>query len=136
MEKTIKQARNQLMHQNLPTPQDHFQHNLCCVLQMHVDHEELTEEQSEKEDQNKDWDKIPNNEEEKDSQSIGDNPHEAQTKSSNPAQTGANIKKKVIFTGHASTKPTLGSLVTCHYVSKKPDGSQLDNTYQRNRPYS
>ena len=135
--KTIEQARGQLMYQNLPTPQDHFQHNLCCILQMHVDHEELKEEQSEKEDGNEDWDKISNNdEEEEDKPSIGNNTFEAQVKSSVPTQTGANIKKRIIFTGHADTKPTPGSLVTCHYVSTRPDGSQLDNTYQRNRPYS
>ena len=49
-------------------------------------------------------------------------------------QEEAAIEKQLITKGVENTKQVTGNIVTCHYVSKRSDGSQLD-TYNIQVPY-
>ena len=38
--------------------------------------------------------------------------------------------------GHGKENPKQGDLAVCNYISKRMDQTQLDNTYERRKPYS
>ena len=111
--------------------------NLCCILKRHHDHNKLKEDQTDDEDDQEHFcdEEFPEEEEEYQVKTENKTLNKEE-KSSDSPQEEPDIEKKLISKGVKNTRPTPGDLVTCHYVSKRQDGSQLDNTYERKVPYS
>ena len=142
---TVEQAQVHLMNQHLPDEQVHVQHEFCCVLKCHQDHElfrqHQQEEENKKEIKRQDNAESSSDEEEQNIDEFSGTPsqdeqHNLKEEHSVTEYERAKIEKTIVTKGIENTKPKQGDLAICHYISKKMDQTNLDNTYERKQPYS